>query len=356
MKIPVNKGNYSMESAEREAAFHKYLSLGWEKGYEEYRKHWVEYPLKQHVADYPCLVDLELSTICNLKCKMCYTTTTSYKTGIDSGLMDFKLFKKIIDEIKGKVHAIRLSLRGEPTLHPRFIDCIKYAKDSGIEEISTLTNGSMLTSNFFKKVMDAGIDWITISVDGLNSTYESIRKPLKFKDMLKKIKEIKALKEKHKRVKPVIKIQAVWPAIRENVEKFYNTFAPYVDLIAFNPLIDYLGNDKSEDIIYEEGFICPQPYQRLVIASNGRALMCANDEEGVSVVGDARRQTIHDIWHGKELNRIRHMHERQNRFFDIPACKKCYLPRKTEEIELASVNGRKFAIPNYVNRGQVIGE
>lgn len=124
--------------------------------------------------------------MCNLKCPMCYTITDEFKEKVNAKLVDFELYKKIIDEISGKVPALRLSLRGESTLHPKFIECIKYAKDKGIKEISTLTNGSKLDLDFFEKIVNAGIDWITISVDGLNEEYEKIRKPLKFKDILEK--------------------------------------------------------------------------------------------------------------------------------------------------------------------------
>ena len=82
--------------------------------------------------------------------------------------------------------------------------------------------------------------------------YESIRRPLKFDQMLKKVQDIKSIKEQHNSHKPVIKIQSIWPAIKDNPTVYYETFAPYVDLIAFNPLIDYLS--KDEDISYEDDF------------------------------------------------------------------------------------------------------
>jgi sulfatase maturation enzyme AslB (radical SAM superfamily) len=354
--IPINKGNYSMETPEREKLFHNYLSIGWEEEYGKYRNCWREYPRQQYVAEYPLLIDLELSTICNLKCPMCYTTTEYFKGKVTAEFMDFSLFKKIIEEITGKVPAVRLSLRGEPTLHPDFIECVRYAKTRGICEVSCLTNGSKLTRDFFQKIMEAGIDWITISVDGLSQNYEMIRRPLKFKDTFQKIKDIKEIKIKNKRLKPVIKIQSVWPAIRENPEEFYNIFAPYVDLIAFNPLIDYLGKDKNEEIVYEKNFICPQHYQRLVVGSDGLVLMCSNDEDGLEVIGDANNESIYTIWHGERLNRVRLIHKQENGFLQIPICRKCYLPRLTEDKEVSEVNSRKFIIKNYVNRRQCIGE
>jgi radical SAM protein with 4Fe4S-binding SPASM domain len=285
---------------------------------------------------------------------MCYTITDDFVQHVHRGFMTFYLFKKIIDEIKGKVPAIRLSLRGEPTMHPQFIECIHYAKQAGIKEISTLTNASNLEPEFFEKMMLAGIDWITISLDGLKEEYEKIRMPLKFEDTLRKIKEIKKIKEKYNTHKPVIKIQGIWPALKNNPEEFYNIFEPYVDLIAFNPLIDYLDNDK--DIVYEENFSCPQLYQRMVIGSDGKVMPCSNDEMNRIVVGDVNENSVYDIWHGDVLNNMREFHKKENGFIDIELCKLCYLPRKTEDSEVSEVNGRKFIIKNYVGRVQKIGE
>jgi MoaA/NifB/PqqE/SkfB family radical SAM enzyme len=354
LNIPINKGNYTLEKPDREELFQKYLSEGWEEKYKEYRQNWIKFAKEKFISEYPLLVDAELSTVCNLKCPMCYTITEEYKKNITAEFMDFNLFKKIIDEIACKVPALRLSLRGEPTLHPKFIDCVKYAKDKGIGEISTLTNASKLTDEYFEKIMLAGIDWITVSVDGVGENYESVRKPLKFADTFQKIKNIKAIKEKYNRKKPVIKVQGVWPAIRQNPGEFYNTFEPYVDNVAFNPLIDYLG--KDEDIVYDEDFSCPQHYQRMVIGVDGLVMMCSNDQKGLEIIGDTNVQTIHEIWHGESLNKMRELHKAKNGFKQIPVCKNCYLPRLTEDGEIAEVNGRKLIIKNYVNRKQEIGK
>ena len=353
--IPINKGNYSsFETKERENLFEIYKSEGWEEEYKQYRINWNRFPEEQLVNEYPLLVDLELASICNLKCPMCYTITDKFKEKVNSKFMDFELFKKIIDEISGKVPALRLSLRGESTLHPKFIDCIKYAKSKGIKEISTLTNGSKLKLEYFKEIIEAGIDWITISVDGLDYEYEKIRKPLKFKDILKIITDISLYKKENNLHKPVIKIQSLWPAIKENPSKFYNTFEPITDLIAFNPLIDYLQKDSN--ITYIENFLCPQLYQRLVVGADGLVMMCSNDEENEHIIGNANSESIFNIWHGEPLNNIRRLHKLENGFKNLEICKKCYLPRATESNETSEVNSRKFDILNYINRNQQIGE
>ena len=182
--VPINKGNYSMDTPGREADFERFRGEGWESQYLDYRNKWSELAHLQIVSEYPLLVDIELSSVCNLRCPMCYTRTDEFKKKVNTTLIDFGLYKKIIDEIGGKVPAIRLSLRGEATLHPKFIECVAYAKDNGIKEVSTLTHGGKLTLPYFEHMVKAGIDWITISVDGIGEVYERIRKPLKFNDLL----------------------------------------------------------------------------------------------------------------------------------------------------------------------------
>jgi radical SAM protein with 4Fe4S-binding SPASM domain len=351
--VQLNKGHFSLDTEERLHSFSEKLARGWEDEYADYRSLWRQLPKLRKIREYPLLIDLELASVCNLKCPMCYTITPEFKQQVTKGFMDADLFKKIIDEVAGKVFAVRLSFRGEALLHKNFVDFAHYAKASGIKEVSTLTNGAKLRGDFLESVVSSGIDWITISIDGIGETYEKIRRPIKFPQIVNNLQQIQAFKDQHSMEKPVVKVQGIWPAVKEDPELYYNTFKPITDLVAFNPLIDYLRND--EDIIYEYDFSCPQLYQRIVIGSDGKVMMCSNDEDGEEIIGDATTQTIHEIWHGKKLNQLRTQHS-SGSFKEISPCKKCYYPRKTEVNEFASVNGRTISIENYLNREQEVGK
>jgi radical SAM protein with 4Fe4S-binding SPASM domain len=341
-----------MDTPEREAYFEMCRGFGWETDYAKYRSNWSNFATQQVVSDYPLLVDIELSSLCNLHCAMCYTITDAFKQRVNATRMDWDLYKRIIDEIGGKVTAIRLSLRGEATLHKKFVECVRYAKAHGIKEVSMLTHGGKLTPEFFQKIAKAGIDWITISADGTGETYEKVRKPLKFADLLTKLEAIKEIKAKNGWLRPVIKVQGIWPAIKEDPEGYYDTFAPLTELVAFNPLIDYLGNDSH--IEYLENFTCPQQYQRLVIGADGRVMKCSNDEENREVIGDLNTETVHEVWHGKKMQGVRELHKRPRGFLESAVCRRCYLPRLTQDEE-AVVGLRKFVVRNYVHRIQLIG-
>ena len=228
--------------------------------------------------------------------------------------------------------------------------------NSGIKEVSFLTNGATLNGSNLEKIINAGIDWITVSIDGTGSTYEKIRKPITFKKILNNITEVHKFKITHNLKKPVIKIQGIWPAIKENPQLYYKTFAPISDLVAFNPLIDFIAKDDESIIVYEEKFSCPQLYQRLVVGSDGKVMMCTNDESGKIIIGDVNFQSIHEIWHGEILNNIRGIHQNENGFKDIEVCRECYYPRKAAVDESFHIDDRKIFVENYINRAQEVGK
>ena len=352
---PINKGQFTLESPEREAEFEKKRGFGVEEDYQENRRQWTEFPGQQYVADYPLHVDIELSSLCNLRCPMCYTIRKEFKKKVNARLMDYDLFTKVVDECtEGGVYSIRLSFRGESFLHPRIVDCVRYAKQKGIKEVSTLTNGLRLDEEMFGRVMEAGMDWITISFDGLGKTYEQIRRPAKYERAVEKIANYARIKKEAGRVKPVIKVQSIFPAIQDDPKAFYDVFAPITDMVSTNPLIDYLQKDDKDTILYEENFSCPQLYQRLVIGADGQIMMCSNDENNDQVVGDANKQSIHEMWHGDELEKARLSHKLHKGIKDYPVCVKCYLPRKTESA-VVKVGDREVIAENYIGRSQMVG-
>jgi MoaA/NifB/PqqE/SkfB family radical SAM enzyme len=352
--IPINKGQFTLETEQRIQRFEESRGYGVEDAYKENRKLWTDYAKSQIVSDSPLHVDIELASVCNLQCPMCYTISPKFKAKVNTKLMDFGLFTKLVDECAaGNVYSIRLSFRGESFLHKRILDCVKYAKQKGIKEVSTLTNGLRLDEEMFKEMMEAGIDWITISFDGLGETYEQIRRPAKYERAVEKIANYAKIKKEAGRVKPVVKIQSILPAIEKDPQSFYDVFAPITDMVSANPLIDFLQSKKDMPKI--EKFSCPQIYQRLVVGADGLCMMCANDEEGKVIVGDANTQSIHEIWHGKEMTRIREIHRRCAGAKELSACGECYLPLQTYAAEVP-VGDRHVVAEKYVSGRQKVIE
>lgn len=352
--IPINKGQFTLEPPERVTEFERRRGFGNEAAYAENRRQWEEYPRGLHVAHYPLHVDLELASICNLRCPMCYTISADFRRHVNAKLMEYDLFCRLVDECAhGGVYSLRLSLRGESFLHPRIVDCAIYAKQKGIKEVSTLTNGGRIDEGMFTELMYAGLDWITFSIDGVGKVYEEIRRPLKFDELVAKLTAFRRIRDQTGRAKPAIKVQTVLPAIEKDPAEFYGTFAPISDMVSANPLIDFMQDKSSLPKI--PNFCCPQIFQRLVVGADGLVMMCANDEKGESVVGDANRQSLHEIWHGPEMTRIRRLHMEHRASSTIGPCANCYLPLEVQD-EPVSVGARTVVAQKYVSGVERVSE
>lgn len=124
----------------------------------------------------PFLINIEPSDKCNFRCKFCPTSDLKLMKATDGrnyGNMNFDLYKKVIDDIKefdNNIKMLYLYNQGEPLLNPYFPDMIKYAKDSKcIDKISTTTNASLLNEELSLKIIEAGLDKIEISIEGINA-------------------------------------------------------------------------------------------------------------------------------------------------------------------------------------------
>lgn len=102
----------------------------------------------------PPSLQIEPTNFCNINCICCPTDRMVRK----KGHMDFELFRKIIDEAsKIGVRRVHLLLHGEPMIHPRIVDMIRYIKSKSIA-INLTTNGMLFSKEkieylYFAKIL-----------------------------------------------------------------------------------------------------------------------------------------------------------------------------------------------------------
>ena len=124
----------------------------------------------------PYVIYIDPSDTCNFRCKFCPSGNLELmkKTrGRGHGPMDFDVYKGIIDslqEFPDPIRVIRLYKEGEPLVNPRFADMVRYAKQSSkVLRVDTTTNASLLTPERSLEIIDAGLDRLNISVEGVNA-------------------------------------------------------------------------------------------------------------------------------------------------------------------------------------------
>lgn len=196
---------------------------------------------------------------------------------------------------------------------------IRYAKDKGIMEVSFITNGSKLKPEFCNELIGAGLDYITVSVDGLEEDYNRLRTPLKYEDTKKKLAEFMRLREVSGEMFPRIKIQGIWTYIKKDPERFYNEFKDITDLVSFDPEHDYSETDIDQD----RSFVCQYLWQRITVTWEGIVPICISDWHKSTRIGDLNKQSIKEIWHGKQMEAMRKLHLDGNRL-NLKCCQRCH--------------------------------
>jgi radical SAM protein with 4Fe4S-binding SPASM domain len=123
-------------------------------------------PLPRHIQ-------VEVTGACNLKCKMClvrYTPALQAR----SASMSFETFRSLLDELPD-VKVVTLQGLGEPLMAPDIFDMIAYCKDRGIT-CGFNSNATLLTKRTAARLVDLGLDWLHVSLDGASKeTYEFVR-------------------------------------------------------------------------------------------------------------------------------------------------------------------------------------
>lgn len=114
------------------------------------------------------------------------------KLGKASGAMCIHLFRSVVDALPG-LERLTLQGLGEPLLAPDLERMIAYASARDVR-VGFNTNGVLLTPARARAVVDAGLDWLHVSLDGATAeTYESIRDGSSFETVASNVRSLMRL-------------------------------------------------------------------------------------------------------------------------------------------------------------------
>lgn len=296
------------------------------KEYFQYRKAWSDYPLLQHVSNFPLHLDIETTNVCNLECTMCPRTIEINKgTYGEIGTMSMDLYKKIIDEgAEEGLCSIKLNYLGEPLADKYIIERISYAKQKGIIEVMFNTNASLLTEIKSKELLEAGLDSIFFSVDGIiPDSFNKIRIGTDYETVVNNVLNFVKIKNdgNYKHVQTRVSMTML-PGMEVQVSAFTEYWLPIVGTVGYG---EWVNHGVHGEYPYNPDFMCSQPFQRMFIMWDGIATPCCVDSTRAYVLGDVNHTSIKDIWHGEKLEKMRQAQTTGN-YRDIEMCRKCYVP------------------------------
>jgi len=246
-------------------------------------------------ASNTALGNLDLTNRCDLKCPICFANSDA------AGYV----FEPTFDEVVGMLKAYR-AMRpsparavqfsgGEPTLHPRFLDCLRAATDLGFSHLQVATNGLRMAREpgFARACEEAGLHDVYLQFDGVtDEVYEKTRGRPLMKEKLEAVRRIMETDMKIVLVPTIVRginDHQVGDIVRFALERIETIAGISFQPVAFTGRIKraarlrqrYTLTDLAYDVSAQTGIgdpeadwlplSCVQPFTRLVEAVRGEA-------------------------------------------------------------------------------------
>jgi radical SAM protein with 4Fe4S-binding SPASM domain len=254
------------------------------------------------IGDVPLfsIIEFNITGSCNRSCSFCPVSDPAVYTKTSDGL-DVQLFEKIVRDLveinySGK---ILFSAFSEPLLHKQVEELIATArKNLPNVRIEMVSNGDVLTTKKLKKLFDAGLDTINISMyDGAHQI------------------------EHFTKMREEANVNEDGIVLRRRYFENGNygiTISNRSGLVNSNEFRDENEASITELPLKHQ---CYYPFYMILVDYNGDVLLCPHDWNKTLKFGNLKNEKLFDIWRGKVLNSIRKRLANSDR--DFGGCKAC---------------------------------
>lgn len=294
--------------------------------------------------DSPMSMYIEPTRFCNFKCFYCMHGTRGVEggaldeTGFELRNMDMDMFDKLVSEVmkfKTVPKRICFSGLGEPLMNKNLPKMIKKLRDAGFENrIDVITNGYLLTPEMSDELLEAGINRVQVSIQGLtNEKYKEICNT--DVDLNRIIENVKYFYGHEKKGQSTIFVKII-DAILENddKDKFFEMFGNICDTIFIEHLVimqqqmgDHGGKtDATRNLngeLVEKREVCGVMFYFFQVNIDGETFPCSTPGLPNSFsMGNVKENTLQEIWDGKKRNNLMKANLKIG-YSKIPACSKC---------------------------------
>ncbi|HAJ99834.1 MAG TPA: radical SAM protein [Bacteroidales bacterium] len=157
------------------------------------------------VLGMPYAISAEVAATCNLRCPHCVEGLKMSNRKIK--LLPKEDFKQLLSAYKSHALYANLYFQGEPFLNPELPEIVSMANHYGLYTYVS-TNGHFLHAENCKRIVEAGLNRIVISLDGLNDeTYRFYRVGGNFNKVVDGIATLSKTKKAMNASHPLIVIQ-----------------------------------------------------------------------------------------------------------------------------------------------------
>jgi len=157
---------------------------------------------------------IEVTNQCNLDCRTCVRHAWTESMGKMSDLV----FTRIIEGLPAfkPLPSVFFGGFGEPLLHPRIIEMITRLKNLGVP-VELITNGTLLTQEMSRKLVEAGLDTLWVSIDGAKpESYTDVRLGAALPDVLRNIEQLNRVRYSYE-CRSALRLGIAFVAMKRNI-------------------------------------------------------------------------------------------------------------------------------------------
>lgn len=282
---------------------------------------WIKKPVQLGM---PFFISIEPTTSCNLRCPQCPSGLREFTR--PTGMLEGRLFEKVILQLKSSLHSLTFYFQGEPYLNPDFLKMVSFAGKQNIYTI-TSTNAHYLTPENAKQTVESGLDKLIISIDGitqevyqqyriggrLDKVMEGTKEILKQKKLLKSktphvIWQFVVFKSNESQVEAVKKLgkELGVDQVKIKTAQIYN-FENGHDLIPESE--EFSRYKKTEEGKFEikNKLLnqCWRMWQGCVITWDGKVVPCCFDKDAHYKLGNLEEEGFEAVWQSPAYNNFR---------------------------------------------------
>ncbi len=239
----------------------------------------------QGVVPLPKYIQIEPVGQCNLRCQMC--PIQFRQDGPPYGppaFMEFDTYTRLVDQFP-ELETLHLQGMGEPFMHPRYFDFVRYAKSKGIR-VTTNTNLTLLNPKRAEECVTSGLDEMHISIDGVSKeTYEYIRVRAHYDKVIRNLNLLLDAKRRLNSETPHLSMVMV--IMRMNLEELPELVRQAHDWGMEGLFVQHLSHDFSESTL-------PEQYKPMRDFVNENTLL-DEDLERVNKYFGAARQVAEEL-------------------------------------------------------------
>lgn len=274
---------------------------------------------------------IEITNICNLKCKFCPETSRTKQ------FMSIENFEKIIKRIGKFTNLVCLHVKGDPLLHNQLEEILNILDKYNLKANIT-TNGVLLKDKLNIIKSSKAVRQLNISLH--SSTQNELFSKQYLKDIFESAEELqnviisyrlwnlKTIRENDINIEIIQEISNYYNLQNLKEQLMQNEFFQIRDNVFINQDTEFIWPNINNKAIIEKGR-CLALKEQIAILVDGTVVPCCLDNNGDIALGNILKENLEEILNKEKSIKIKRNFE--NKVITCSLCKTCGFLKRLEE-------------------------